>query len=81
MYYDKKKTLRRCRDAYIPRRVTAEIKRQFSVSSPKELAEYVLYCFPPDTSGLRIAEALTNGWLSWYNDQRCTFVSTLMHEV
>lgn len=60
--------------------ITAKLNEEFNVSRPDELADYVMYCMPPDTfSG--VAYAYINSWNSIYNDEWCSKLSAQMHEV
>jgi hypothetical protein len=62
--------------------VTAEIRRQFGVSSLSDIADHFMYCLPEGTmTQNKIGYAMTNGWLSVFNDKMCTYVSIQMHEV
>lgn len=45
------------------------------------VANYVMLCLPPGTSGGWIAYAYVNSWLSVYNDEWCGYLSGQMHEV
>jgi len=60
--------------------VTKELSDIFDVSSPRELADYLIYCLPPGTYG-GVAYAYINDWLSVFNDDWCTSVSLQMHEI
>jgi len=60
--------------------VTEELKNNFGVSHPTNLANHVMYCLPPSAmSG--IAYAYVNSWMSVYKDKWCTYVSGQMHEL
>ena len=60
--------------------LTTKINQVFGVSSPRQLADHVMYCLPPDSfSG--IAYAYLNSWNSVYKNQWCNHLSGLMHEV
>ena len=60
--------------------VTAALIIQFSVLSPDELADHVMYCLPPNSFD-GIAYAYIYNWLSVYKDEWCTYVSAQMHEL
>ena len=60
--------------------VTAALIIQFSVSSRDELADYVMYCLPPNSFD-GIAYAYIYNWLSVYKNEWCTYVSAQMHEL
>lgn len=47
-------------------------------SNPDDLL--VIFCIPPGTGNWQ-GFATRNGWKSWYNDEECTFLSVLMHEI
>ena len=58
--------------------ITTKLNSDFSVSSPNQLANHVMYCLPSGTmSG--IAYAYINSWNSVYSDNWCTYVSAQMH--
>jgi len=59
--------------------VTAKINSQFNVNRPDKLADYVMYCHPKDT-GVGLAYAWVNYYLSVYNDSWCSSLSAGMHE-
>lgn len=59
--------------------VTAKINSQFNVNRPDKLADYVMYCHPEDT-GVGLAYAWVNFYLSVYNDSWCSSLSAGMHE-
>lgn len=59
--------------------VTQKIKAVYG-TAPRNIANHVIYCLPPDTfDGL--AYATLNGWVSVYNDESCNYASVLVHEV
>lgn len=60
--------------------ISDELSSQFAVSSPKFLADFVMYCLPPDTTS-SLAYAYMNSWLSIYNNVACTYYSIQMHEL
>ncbi len=67
-------------DATIGNAVTKKINSVFGVTDPTQLANHVMYCFPPGAmSG--IAYAYINSWNSVYSNEWCNFVSTQIHEV
>ena len=73
-------------DAYMRNYLTTELNELFGVTAPSEIADYVIYCFPPGTyTGARpgegIAYAYINSWLSVFNDDWCLSSSLLMHEI
>jgi hypothetical protein len=45
------------------------------------IANYVMLCLPPGTSGNWIAYAYINNWRSVYNDNWCRYPSAQLHEV
>ena len=53
--------------------VTAALNSAFSVDSPSELADHVMYCLPPKVKFDGIAYAFVNNWNSVYNDDWCTY--------
>ena len=60
--------------------ITTALNTQFGVSSPNQIADHVMYCYPPGTiNGL--AFAYVNWYLSMYNDDWCTYVSAQVHEI
>ena len=71
--------------------VTMAVNTQFGVTSPEEIADFVMYCVPAGVLGggsANWAYAYTNiGYspsfqsLSVYSDGSCTELSTVMHEV
>jgi hypothetical protein len=50
-------------------------------ASLNSIADYVMLCLPPGTSGGWIAYAYINHWLSVYNDVWCQYPSAQLHEV
>mmetsp|Transcript_22689 Transcript_22689/g.47797 ORF Transcript_22689/g.47797 Transcript_22689/m.47797 type:complete len:760 (-) Transcript_22689:153-2432(-) len=60
--------------------ITAEINSQFGVTNPTELADYFMYCLPPNTLN-GVAYAFINSWQSVYNDFWCNRPSAQMHEI
>uniref|UniRef100_A0A7S4QF87 Peptidase M11 gametolysin domain-containing protein n=1 Tax=Ditylum brightwellii TaxID=49249 RepID=A0A7S4QF87_9STRA len=60
--------------------VNVALQNAFGVSSPNQLADYVMQCHPPGSFG-GIAYAYINYWLSIYNDNWCRYTSTQLHEV
>jgi hypothetical protein len=47
---------------------------------PSDIADHVLFCFPPGT-GEWIANAATGHWRSQYNNRWCLSLSALVHEL
>ena len=45
------------------------------------IADHVMLCLPPGTSGGWLAYAYINHWLSVYNDNWCRYPSGQMHEI
>jgi hypothetical protein len=45
------------------------------------IADYVMLCLPPGTSGGWIAYAYINYWMSVYNDVWCQYPSAQLHEI
>ena len=66
-------------DGTIVAAVTAKINAVFGVP-PNQLADHVMYCLPPGTSGSWIAYAYINGQLSVYNDGWCNSLSGQMRK-
>jgi len=60
--------------------ISAELASQFSVPSPEQLADYVMYCLPPGTMSSD-AYAYMNSWLSIFRDASCTYYSVQMQEI
>ncbi|KAI2496201.1 Gametolysin peptidase M11 [Fragilaria crotonensis] len=56
--------------------VTADLGK-----SPNLLADHVMFCIPPGTTGGWIAYAAPNHWMSVYNDKWCQYPSSGMHEL
>ena len=67
-------------DGNVNNAVTSKINEVFGVSSPRQLADHVMYCQPSGTMG-GIAYAYINSWLSVYSNEWCNYVSGQMHEV
>eukprot|EP00526_Cylindrotheca_closterium_P008389 CAMPEP_0113624610 /NCGR_PEP_ID=MMETSP0017_2-20120614/12694_1 /TAXON_ID=2856 /ORGANISM="Cylindrotheca closterium" /LENGTH=850 /DNA_ID=CAMNT_0000534661 /DNA_START=60 /DNA_END=2612 /DNA_ORIENTATION=+ /assembly_acc=CAM_ASM_000147 len=62
--------------------ITTNIKIEFGVSAVSDLADYAMYCFPPGTMATdAVAYAVLNGFLSFYNDEACTYPSAQIHEI
>mmetsp|Transcript_13132 Transcript_13132/g.19658 ORF Transcript_13132/g.19658 Transcript_13132/m.19658 type:complete len:228 (+) Transcript_13132:3-686(+) len=59
--------------------ISKELNLQFGVSSPRELADYAIYCLPPGS--VKNSYALVNSYLSVFNDNHCLYQSGLMHEI
>jgi hypothetical protein len=60
--------------------VSDELRAQFGVANPTDLANHVMMCVPPGTlDGL--AYAFINSWMSVYNDIWCTKPSAQIHEL
>ena len=60
--------------------IKSALNQNFSVSSPRQLADHVMYCLPPD--GMNgIAYAYVNFWVCIYSDTWCHSVSTQMHKI
>jgi len=69
-------------DGQVNNAVTTKIKELFGVSSPRQLADYVMYCHPEGTMRPGgIAYAYINSWNSVYRDTWCNSHSAQMHEV
>ena len=49
--------------------------------APYLLANHVMFCIPPGTSGGWIAYSSPNHWMSVYNDKWCQYPSAQMHEI
>ncbi|GFH59482.1 hypothetical protein CTEN210_15958 [Chaetoceros tenuissimus] len=61
-------------DSVMNNDIFAALNAKFNVSSPKQIANHIMYCLPAGTmSG--IAYANINNWRSVYSDNWCTFVS------
>jgi hypothetical protein len=50
-------------------------------ASLDRIADYVMLCLPPGTSGGWIAYAYVNHWLSVFNDKECNFPWVQLHEI
>lgn len=66
--------------------VTRALNEKFSVANPAELADHVMYCLPYGAvDGVRgklwWAYAQYSSPISYYNDRKCTYVTTQMHEL
>ena len=60
--------------------ITNALNTEFGVTNPNQLANHVMYCYPPNTmSG--IAYAYINSWNSVYSDNWCRYVSVQLHEI
>ena len=60
--------------------ITEELKAQFGVTNPNQLADHVMYCLPANTMN-GIAYAYVNSWNSVYSNEWCTYVSGQLHEI
>jgi Gametolysin peptidase M11 len=49
--------------------------------APNFLANHVMFCIPPGTSGNWLAYSIPNHWMSVYNDKWCQYPSAQMHEI
>ena len=49
--------------------------------SPNLVADHVMFCIPPGTTGGWIAYSVPNHWMSVYNDNWCRYPSSGMHEL
>ena len=67
--------------AVIRNHVWDALKTKFSVSTPGDLADHVMFCYPHLAMGLYTIDAQINSWYSAYNDQWCGFVSYHMYTV
>jgi hypothetical protein len=67
-------------DATVVNVVMAEINQVFCITSPTQLANFVMYCLP---SGVMdgIVYAYINPWNSVYTNEWCNYVSSQVHEV
>jgi len=68
-------------DATVRNAASSALAAKFGVSSASSIADYVMLCIPPGTSGGWIAYAYINSWLSVYNNNWCNYPSGQMHEV
>lgn len=68
-------------DNAINNAVANKLVSVFGVSTPTALANYIMFCHPPDTLGGGIAYAYINSWLSVYNNKWCSSLSGGLHEV
>lgn len=59
--------------------ITAKINQVYNVTSPKKIAQHVMYCLPP-SDGF-VAYAFVNSWNSVFNNEFCNYVSVQMHEI
>lgn len=66
-------------DTVMNNAVISELMTQFGVTNPNQLADHVMFCLPPGTTGG--AYAYVNHWLSVYNDNYCKSVTMQMHEI
>jgi hypothetical protein len=66
-------------DSKVVNAALAQVTADLGVS-PNLLANHVMFCLPPGTSGSWIAYAVINGWKSVYNDVWCQYPSGQMHE-
>ena len=60
--------------------IATALNQNFGVTSPSQLADYVMYCLPPGVMN-GIAYAYINSWNSVYSDAWCNYVSAQMHEI
>ncbi|KAI2498223.1 Gametolysin peptidase M11 [Fragilaria crotonensis] len=67
-------------DSKVVNAALAQVTTDLGVS-PNLLANHVMFCLPPGTSGSWIAYAIINGWRSVYNDKWCQYPSGQMHEL
>lgn len=58
----------------------AKIREQFQLNGANKLADKVLFCLPPG-SGKWVASAGLNHWRAQFNDQWCTSLTAVMHEL
>jgi hypothetical protein len=56
-------------------------KATADLGSLTSVADYVMLCLPPGTTGGWIAYAYINHWQSVYNDNWCRYPSAQLHEV
>ena len=68
-------------DSTIRNLVNTKLAEMFGVSNAKQLANHVVHCMPPGTSGDWIGYAFINSWNSVFNNEWCTYSSIQMHEV
>ena len=68
-------------DNAINNAVIDKLSSVFGVGYPTALADYIMFCHPPDTLGGGIAYAYINSWLSVYNNKWCSSLSGGLHEV
>uniref|UniRef100_A0A7S3VCI6 Peptidase M11 gametolysin domain-containing protein n=1 Tax=Chaetoceros debilis TaxID=122233 RepID=A0A7S3VCI6_9STRA len=62
--------------------ITLALNALFGVSSPDQIADHVMYCFPKNTiADGGIAYASFGGWISVYDDDWCTYPSVGVHEI
>jgi hypothetical protein len=62
--------------------ITTALKTEFSVLSVHDLADYTMYCFPPGTTAAStVAYAVLGGFVSYYNDEACSYPSAQIHEI
>ncbi|GFH49871.1 hypothetical protein CTEN210_06347 [Chaetoceros tenuissimus] len=67
-------------DSVMNNDIVTALNAKFSVSSPNQIANHVMYCLPAGTMN-GIAYANINNWRSVYSDNWCTYVSAQAHEV
>jgi hypothetical protein len=67
-------------DSAMRNAIVGILNDNFGVSSPSQLADHVMLCLPADTMN-GIAYAGVGSWMSVYNNEWCSSVSTQMHEI
>lgn len=60
--------------------VTWALNTEFGINNPSVLADHIMYCFPTGTTS-KLAYAEVGGYLSYYNNQACTYPSAALHEI
>ncbi|GFH56571.1 hypothetical protein CTEN210_13047 [Chaetoceros tenuissimus] len=67
-------------DSVMNNYISVALNVKFSVTSPNQIADHIMFCLPPGTmKGL--AYAHVNNWRSVYSDNWCTYVSAQAHEL
>ena len=67
-------------DVVMRNAITAELMLQFNAMHPRDIADHIMYCLPPGTMRI-IAYGYINSWLTVFQDNWCTYVSSQVHEI
>jgi len=68
-------------DSTVRNAVTSALNNQLGQNPCNNIADHVMLCLPPGTSGSWIAYAYINSCISVYNDDWCQSPSGLLHEI